>query len=53
MQTQYLIIRQKSTNKLSKEVHSRLSEGWILQGGIAIGNGQNPEYFQAMKLHTE
>ncbi len=50
MKTQYMIATAKNTEKLVEEVQSRINEGWIPQGGIAITLATQPLYAQALIL---
>ena len=37
MALEYMIIKENSIEKLSKEVQSKIGEGWIPQGGVGVG----------------
>lgn len=36
METQYIIVKGSNIDKFTREVQSRLNEGWIPKGGISI-----------------
>ncbi len=48
MGLQYTIARGTSIEKLLEEVESKIEEGWVPKGGVAVANGTNFIFAQAM-----
>jgi len=53
MKLQYTIASATSTEKLMEEVHARMKEGWIPQGGVSVANSSSLIFVQAMILKAQ
>ena len=53
MKMKYIIIKASDSDQLTKEVQSRIDEGWKPQGGVCIDYASNYVFAQAMILKAE
>ena len=49
----YIIIKASDSDQLTKEVQSKIDEGWKPQGGVCIDYASNYVFAQAMILKAE
>lgn len=53
MKTQYIIAKARDSETLTKEVQSKIDEGWMPQGGVSLCLATSPYFVQALILKTE